>query len=81
MWAVRLDVTDSEAARAVVAAFGRLDVVVNNAGYANTVAIEDITDADFASRSTVGGFSEVLAQDVAPSTTPGRRRRPARSRT
>ena len=30
-----------------LAAFGRIDVVVNNAGYANLAAIEDITAADF----------------------------------
>jgi NAD(P)-dependent dehydrogenase (short-subunit alcohol dehydrogenase family) len=117
--AIQLDVTDPEAARAAVATavaeFGRLDVVVNNAGYANTVAVEDITDADFreqvdtnlfgvvnvtkaalpvlreqggghiiqvssvggrmptpgmsayqASKFAVGGFSEVLALEVAP---------------
>src|SRR3984885_10915903 len=48
---VALDVTDPEAARAAVAAgvaaFGRIDVVVNNAGYANLAAIEDITAEDF----------------------------------
>jgi NAD(P)-dependent dehydrogenase (short-subunit alcohol dehydrogenase family) len=117
--AVGLDVTDAEAAegavRAAVDAFGRLDVVVNNAGYANLVAVEDIEPADFraqletnllgvvnvskaalpvlrkqgsgriiqvsslggrvatpglsayqAAKWAVGGFSEVLAQEVAP---------------
>ena len=114
-----LDVTDAAAAEAVVArgvaAFGRIDVVVNNAGYANLVAVEDISLADFreqidtnllgvvnvtkavlpvlrrqggghiiqvssiggrlatpglsayqAAKWAVGGFSEVLAKEVAP---------------
>jgi NAD(P)-dependent dehydrogenase (short-subunit alcohol dehydrogenase family) len=117
--AIALDVTDAEAAvqavRDAVDAFGRLDVVVNNAGYANLAAVEDITSADFraqidanllgvvnvskaalpvlraqgsghviqvsslggrtatpglsayqAAKWAVGGFSEVLAQEVAP---------------
>nr|HEX4312493.1 SDR family NAD(P)-dependent oxidoreductase [Kofleriaceae bacterium] len=117
--AVALDVTRPEQARAAVAAavaaFGQLDVVVNNAGYANVNSIEDVAEADFraqldtnlfgvvnvtraalpvlrAQRSghiiqvssiggrvatagiaayqtakwAVGGFSEVLAKEVAP---------------
>ena len=117
--AISLDVTDAEAARAAIAAgvqaFGRIDAVINNAGYANLAAIEDITLQDFheqvetnlfgvvnvtkaalpvlreqasghilqvssiggrlatpglsayqAAKWAVGGFSEVLAAEVAP---------------
>src|SRR5882757_1577690 len=46
-----LDVTDPAAAETAIAAgrerFGRIDVVVNNAGYADLAAIEDVTHADF----------------------------------
>jgi NAD(P)-dependent dehydrogenase (short-subunit alcohol dehydrogenase family) len=49
--AVALDVTDAAAARAAVHTavdeFGALDVVVNNAGYANSSPIEETSDDDF----------------------------------
>jgi NAD(P)-dependent dehydrogenase (short-subunit alcohol dehydrogenase family) len=49
--ALALDVTDAAAARSAIAAgverFGRIDVVVNNAGYADLAAVEDVTLDDF----------------------------------
>lgn len=116
---VALDVTDESAAQGAVQtavdAFGRLDVVVNNAGYASVASVEDMTADNFraqvetnlfgvvnvtraalpvlraqgsghivqvssvggrmatpglsayqAAKWAVGGFSEVLAQEVAP---------------
>jgi NAD(P)-dependent dehydrogenase (short-subunit alcohol dehydrogenase family) len=48
---IALDVTDPQAARSAIADahdyFGRLDVIVNNAGYANVAAIETADDEDF----------------------------------
>ncbi|MDO0925055.1 SDR family NAD(P)-dependent oxidoreductase [Streptomyces sp. TG1A-8] len=51
---VRLDVTEPGAAasalRTAVEHFGRVDVVVNNAGYGSIAPIEDVTDEDFRSQ-------------------------------
>jgi NAD(P)-dependent dehydrogenase (short-subunit alcohol dehydrogenase family) len=58
-----LDVSDAGAAAAAVAAgvkeFGRLDVVINNAGYANLASVEDITLADFRAQVDTNLFGVV----------------------
>jgi NAD(P)-dependent dehydrogenase (short-subunit alcohol dehydrogenase family) len=61
--AVALDVTDAAAARAAVQValdeFGGLDVVANNAGYANSAPIEDTDDADFRAQVETNLFGVV----------------------
>ena len=58
-----LDVTDAEAAAAAVdfavAEFSRIDVVVNNAGYANSAPIEEVDPADFRAQIEANLFGVV----------------------
>lgn len=60
---VALDVTDARAAReavqVAVTEFGRLDVVVNNAGYANSSPIEETSDKDFRAQIETNLFGVV----------------------
>ncbi|WP_338704222.1 oxidoreductase (plasmid) [Streptomyces sp. Q6] len=61
--AVALDVTDPAAAQAAVQAgvdaFGRLDVVVNNAGYANSAPVEEMAEDDFRGQFEANFFGVV----------------------
>jgi NAD(P)-dependent dehydrogenase (short-subunit alcohol dehydrogenase family) len=60
---IALDVTDAAAAEAAIGAgvehFGRLDVIVNNAGYADLAAIEDVTLEDFRAQIETNLFGVV----------------------
>jgi 3-oxoacyl-[acyl-carrier protein] reductase len=51
VWSIACDVTDDDAVTALVAEavrhFGRLDVMINNAGLGGTSSILDMTDADW----------------------------------
>ena len=64
-----LDVTDAAAAKAAVeqakAHFGRLDVVVNNAGYANTASFEDMALEDFTAQMQTNFFGTVYVSKAA----------------
>jgi len=57
--AVALDVTDEASIKAAVAAAGRIDVLVNNAGYANLGAFEDVPARDFRAQVETNFFGVV----------------------
>ncbi|NYE61154.1 NAD(P)-dependent dehydrogenase (short-subunit alcohol dehydrogenase family) [Duganella sp. 1224] len=64
-----LDVADAQAAAAALEQtrrhFGRIDVVVNNAGYANTAAVEDISLDDFTGQVQTNFFGVVYVSKAA----------------
>jgi NAD(P)-dependent dehydrogenase (short-subunit alcohol dehydrogenase family) len=67
--AVGLDVTDEAAAERAVAAavrqFGRLDIVVNNAGYGNIAPIEDTSIEQFRAQIETNLFGTIIVTKAA----------------
>ena len=67
--ALALDVTDPAAAQTAIAAgverFERIDVVVNNAGYADLASVEDVTLGDFRSQIDTNLFGVVYVTKAA----------------
>ncbi|MEJ0094152.1 MAG: SDR family NAD(P)-dependent oxidoreductase [Methylocella sp.] len=66
---VILDVTDEAAAeravRTAIDAFGRLDVLINNAGYGNVNAIEDTSLAEFREQIETNLFGTIIMTKAA----------------